>query len=287
MVGQIIKYAANFAVPVFIMIAGYYSYGKDEVVIRRRLIRMLGILALGLFVYFVCLIIIYLKHGNLLDWLSNLITLKSILKFFCFVTIDWAIPLWYLIAMSETYLIWYVVLLLKKTNIYKIYPILFLVKIFLTVYVETLDLAWFWKMNVVISVLPYFLLGYSLRKNSVRVDKIILIVCAVSGLVIAEMPIIFNTVVDFSCIGTVIYAIAIFIFAINYPNIGSGKTIQYIGDKLSLWVYIFHLPVSMLISKFLNGWVLPIITVIGSLMIAVLVDCVQKIIKRQKEVKSL
>ena len=44
--GEIVRLGADYAVPVFFMIAGYYAWGKDTAVIKRRLIKMLKILAI-------------------------------------------------------------------------------------------------------------------------------------------------------------------------------------------------------------------------------------------------
>ena len=49
-IGPIIPKAAGFGVPIFLMISGYYAFGKDSDVIKRRLIKIIKIF---LFAYYV------------------------------------------------------------------------------------------------------------------------------------------------------------------------------------------------------------------------------------------
>ncbi len=107
--GDIVKYSSTFAVPLFMMIAGYYSYGCDERKIKQRLVKIIKILLFGYICFFVCNITIAIKANSLLQWFSINYNWKNFILFFCFCTIRWAIPLWYLIAMTETYFFWMIV----------------------------------------------------------------------------------------------------------------------------------------------------------------------------------
>ena len=61
---------SQFAVPLFLMIAGYYAFECDENVVKRRLIKILKILAVGYCVYFVWSFGIQLLKGNGVEWLT-------------------------------------------------------------------------------------------------------------------------------------------------------------------------------------------------------------------------
>lgn len=48
------------------------------------------------------------------EWLLSVFSVKSIIKLLVFCTVDFAIPLWYLIAMAETYVFWLIIVKHKK-----------------------------------------------------------------------------------------------------------------------------------------------------------------------------
>lgn len=48
--------------------------------------------------------------------LKSYFSLKILAKAVCFCTIGFAVPLWYLIAMAETYAVWYFVVKAKKSK---------------------------------------------------------------------------------------------------------------------------------------------------------------------------
>ena len=59
-------------------------------------------------------ILLKISQGTVLEWLSLNFDHTTPIKYIVFCTIDFAIPLWYLIAMVETYFVWYFVVKYKK-----------------------------------------------------------------------------------------------------------------------------------------------------------------------------
>lgn len=49
------------------------------------------------------------------------------------------------------------------------------------------------------------------------------------------------------CVGVLVTAPAIFLIGIKNSGISIPKAVSYIGDKLSLFIYIIHLPVSLIL----------------------------------------
>ena len=105
---------ASFAVPLFLMVAGYFAFGKDEAVIKRRLFKILKIFLWSYAVFLVLHILFKIQQGVVAEWLSLNFNYTTPIKYIVFCTIDFAIPLWYLIAMVETYFVWYFVVKYKK-----------------------------------------------------------------------------------------------------------------------------------------------------------------------------
>lgn len=240
--GNIIAKISAFAVPLFFMIAGFYAYQKDISTIKRRLVKIAKILVYSLVLYTVYWFISHCITHSLADWLAHELRFKSLIKFIVFCTVDYAIPLWYLIAMLQTYILWYFVVKSEKEKllVYTL-PILFIAQFVSTSYVETLDLAWCLKINFVTRALAWFLLGYYINANKERVAKVKNIVIAFVGLLglsIALSHILLKTTLDCSCVGLFLYSMAIFITGIKYSDLSISNMLVYIGERLSLYIYI-------------------------------------------------
>jgi len=117
---------------------------------------------------------------------------------------------------------------------------------------ETKNLPWFWKVNFVIRGLPWFLLGYYLHSpkaeaiKNMRSDK--LWALAIIGFVIAVIPTAFDLPIKFTVIGYIPYAFGLFVLTLKNPGQSICRPMEYIGDCLSLYIYILH----TLIGKTLN-----------------------------------
>lgn len=285
MVGEIVKITSAYAVPVFFMIAGYYAFGKNEETVKRRLIKIVKIFIFAYFVFFVFKALLAFKNNELTEWLASSYSIKEIVKSVVFCTIDFAIPLWYLIAQIETYIFWYFAVKLKKENlIVRVLPVLFIIQVVLTTFCETNGLEWFWRVNFVTRSLTWFALGYYLHtvpeeKIKKLSDKKI-IVCALVGLIIVLIPTVFGLKIKFTSVGYIPFATALFVMALKHGERSICKPLEYLGDKLSLWIYIFHVPTSMMLKLVLktlfgvstdNGvylWIHPILTLFAVIIIS-------------------
>lgn len=257
MFGQIILNASAYAVPIFFMIAGYYAYGKDTSVVRRRFIKIIKIFLCAYILFFAYHCMIAIKNNEIGVWLNANFNLLTPIKYICFCTIDFAVPLWYLIAMVEVYICWYFIVKNKKEQFaIKFIPVLFALQILLTTYRDTMHLEWFWKTNFITRGMPWFLLGYYM--NTKKAEKIRnmdfyrLIILAVVGCVIAVIPTAFDLPVKFNVLGYIPFAFALFTLSLKNPSKSICKPIEYIGQKLSLNIYIFHLLIAGVIDVICN-----------------------------------
>ena len=221
--GEIISKIFQFATPIFYMIAGYFAFNCTEATIKRRLVKIVKIFLWSFLCYFGYNLIIHLTNGDIILWLKYNFDCKAIIKIIAFCTVDYAYHLWYIIAMIETYLLWWLVVRKQKQDIMlKLIPILFATLIFLEVFCETNNYEWFWKINFATKALPYFLMGYLIKKNNEKIlDKISfksVIASGIVGLTIALVPVIFSTKIRFSMVGIIIYLVSLFIIAIKLPS---------------------------------------------------------------------
>lgn len=292
--GEIVSKISQFAVPVFFMTAGYYAMGCSEKTIKRRLIKILKIFIYGYLWFLTYNILLQIKGGGvLIEWLVANYTIKSLVKYVIFCNIDFAVPLWYLIAMLETYILWYFVVKWKKENLFVyLIPLLFLFQLLLTIICETNEYAWFWKMNFLSRGLAWFLFGYyvcSVGKEAIDKKKdVVLAICAIVGCVVALIPVVLDTSIDFSCVGLLFFSIALFVIAVKHSSKVVCKPIAYIGDKLSLNIYIFHMLMGGSITLVLKSvfevntdsniflWAKPILTVVATVIFSqILYKCKQ------------
>lgn len=297
--GQIVLRASAYAVPIFYMIAGYYAYGIGSEDIERRLKKIVKIFLCAYSFFFLCNLTFSIKDHEVLQWLSLSYNWMTPLKYICFCTINFAIPLWYLIAMIETYIVWLLVLKKQKEHlVIKMLPILFLFQIILTFYCETMDLEWFWKMNFLAQAMPWFVLGYYLNTEAAQILHSIktsfLLVLIIVGSVIAVIPTALDLPLKFNVIGYIPYAFGLFALTLKNPSKSICRPVEFIGDKLSLYIYIIHAPLARAVGfsfrNFLNVNTLanpylmfrPIIVLLITLIMAWIIYKVKMVALREK-----
>ena len=281
---------SSFAVPLFLMIAGYFAFGKDESVIKRRFFKILKIFIWSYAVFLVLHILFKIQQGVVAEWLSLNFNYTTPIKYIVFCTIDFAIPLWYLIAMVETYFVWYFLVKHKKEHcVMFAIPFLFVFKVVLTTYCETMRVPWMFKMNFLTEAMPFFLFGYYLRSKEDFFKSIpytVLLLTMFAGCAFAAYNVAFDVPVKMFSLGTLFYSLAVFVIAIKLPNKSYCKPLEYIGDKLSLDVYIFHPIIGIVTVRLyqllfgvnlqtgLLGWVLPFAVVVLTIVFAQVLECI-------------
>ena len=109
--GEVVKHLASFAVPVFLMISGWFANpifmktkghedsSEEMVKIRRRWIKTARVLIYGLAVYFLTALLQRAGTDKVISYIQSFFTWKALWKAIVFCTVETAIPLWYMIAM--------------------------------------------------------------------------------------------------------------------------------------------------------------------------------------------
>ncbi|WP_408071413.1 acyltransferase family protein [Butyrivibrio sp. JL13D10] len=289
MIGTAMAKLAQFTVPIFAMIAGYYALNCDEAKIKKRLFRMCHIFLVALVWWLLYAVLMHFYNGDFIQWVKKELSIVTIVKFFVFINLDFAIPLWYLIGMIETYIVWFMAVKFKKEKDFvHLMPLLFLLQFVLTTYCETKGLPWSFKINFITRILAWFLLGYKIHDNEDniigKVNGIKLVWGVLLGEFIAFFHVIFKSRLDFSCVGIFLVSASLFIAAIKYKDISVSKTIEYLGDKLSLNVYIFHSIIAwifVVVAECLlpidtaNGlfpWINPVLTAVATIFLAQIIE---------------
>lgn len=300
LVGKIFSKAGAFAVPIFFLIAGFYAFNKQEKTIKQRLLKIIKIFIFAYIIFALNDLLFVAKNENLLTWFSRNFNLITPIKYIVFCSIGFAIPLWYLIAQIETYIFWiYVIRKKKESLIIKFIPVLFVAQVLLTTLCETMGLSWSWKINFVTRSLVWFVSGYyiaSLPKDKIQKINIwYLLFGMIMGLVIIFIPTFSKCYINFSCVGYIPLSISLFLIALRNPELSICRPIEFLGSTLSLWVYIFHVPVdSMLVLICKNifamnieaavfQWIKPVIVLIITIIFAFVFNLIiDKFINRKK-----
>lgn len=289
--GQITSTIAAFAVPIFYMVSGYFAWGKSAQTIQRRMLKICKIFLLGYLLYFVYGALVALGDHSLGTWLATNFNWKTPIKYILFCTIDFAVPLWYLIALIEVYILWYLIVKLQKEQLgVKLMPGLFALQILLALSCDALHLPRVFKVNFLTQAMPWFLLGYFMHTDKAKtyraLSKSLLCLLAGSGFFIALLPLLFPLPQSLGLIGYIPYAMGLFALALKEPNRSVCKSLEYVGEKLSLHVYLLHEPVagvlSILCANLLKVnvqenlwlWLHPVLTLICTALVAWLVHSI-------------
>lgn len=249
--GDVIKSLSLFAFPLFYMIAGYYSYGCDYEKIKRRFIKICKIFVFGYVLHFAFYLLMAVSEGTTREWFSENFGLKSIVLFFVFCIVKFSVPLWYLIAMAETYLFWMIVTKTgKQDKAVRFTYVLLLAGAVLTTVLLSKEINNY-SYIFIFRALPWFMLGYLFKSKYEAALKgmsnVFILIPVIIGWLISTSSNILDLPVKYHYVGVLVTAPAIFLIGIKNSGISIPKSISYIGDKLSLFIYIIHLPVSLIL----------------------------------------
>ena len=288
-VGEIVKCTSAYAVPLFFLIAGYFSFGKDEKVIKIRLIKMIKLFCFAVVMFFLFQGSLEIYLHALPEWLAENFNIKALVRMVFFCTIGFAGALWYLIAQIEAYVLWFFVVKYRKENLMvKLIPLLLILYYVIAVVVARKGLDWSVKANFITGCLPWFTLGYyihQLPKQRVgEIKNIYLLAAFLIGLAMSISSAVFDMRIILYPIGHILYATSLFLVGVKYPENCPIKCIAWIGDKLSLWIYIFHIPTSFFawqVIKILSRidtiaridlWLYPVMTIGLVIVVAYIFD---------------
>ena len=79
------------------------------------------------------------------------------------------------------------------------------------------------------------------------ISNVFILIPVIIGWLISTSSNILDLPVKYHYVGVLVTAPAIFLIGIKNSDISIPKAISYIGDKLSLFIYIIHLPVSLIL----------------------------------------
>lgn len=246
--GVAIKSISRFAVPFFFICSGFFLYGNSSEKILNKIIHILKLLLFSSVLYFAFNIALNFAGGGIegvLEYFSNLINLKSLLKLLLFNMPLSYTHLWYLLASIYVYFIYYVITKLKIPDKIVFAAAFFLIFAHLVIWQLNLSLNitenTFYVRNFLFIGFPFVTIGVFIKKHQHKIPKIstvnlILLLLLGAGLCVASRFIFGNKSLP---LGAIIISVSLFTFALNVKLEKCGKFVKNAGTY-STYIYIFH-----------------------------------------------
>ena len=294
--GQYVIAAARIAVPIFIMITGYFYTPESA---PRRIKKLLILLLTSSGIYLIWHSLIAAVKGELLAYLSETFTLKNILRFLLLNENHIQSHLWYLGAVLYVLII--VTLLLKispkyaKKILFIITPILLICDLVFGKYSLLLlhrEFSYVLLRNWLFVGLPFFCIGMWIKDHDIKLQKVIgskalLIFMALFTLTsFAER--FFLVSMDMNAkrdqyISTTLLAVTCFLFFLGYSS-EKGNRLAKLGREASTWIYILHPMVIYVLDSAVRrlgitniyGYVAPIAVFIITAIITMIINAIKK-----------
>ena len=277
--GDYIAAIGAFAVPIFFMVSGYFSYGANQIKTKHSILNTIKLIAI---VYFINLIRIFIMEScsisKMWDYLaSNVFTFKHMIMWLCINTTVISGVAWFLWALLYCYLLCYIFYNLFST--FKAYIIILIIGFLGGVVVQILfPIIGMNKMsinNVWFCGLPYFLLGkafHEKQKNLMLIIKTFnLLLMGLIGWGLITIGFLGKNGIAY--LGVLALVSALFINAIFTPNM-YNKLICTMGSKYAFFIYIMH-PIVMHIIECLQisstvwvDWIKPFVVLVITVLLA-------------------
>ena len=259
--GSVVDSLARFAVPLFFLISGFYSYKITCEKIKKRMISIVNLIVLSTACYgFIPMVfntIELLVDGDMegiVSLLSNHFSLEAIANLIFFSVPLCSLHLWYLFAILSVYLLFYFA---TKFNIND--KLIFIISFslmginmvigeglaFFEIVLPSHILRNFW-----ITGIPFFGLGMFVKKYEhkfAKVPKTIILASLIIG--IAESVLCSHYVRNNELyIGSLLILFAIVCIAIKYSDIEYPKFLTSL-EGCSTYIYIFHIAIAIGIEE--------------------------------------
>lgn len=299
--GSILCSVGVSGVVFFFLVSGFYAYDADDQTACRNLLkrfkRNLIVTLIAVLVYLLVTVAEQLALGTFGAWAAKLsdpwLYLRMLLLGdFEFIHGD---PLWFMPALLYSYLILY---LLHRFHIskyaYILLPVLLLLRIGMETYTNSFGADWHLSGNFLVGGLPVMLLGHYLasKKDSYAQVPLYLTV----PYLLISMALLFVTVnvrffgLDVSQIFKIWLALEAFLLALRLPGKRAIPALEALGRKYSLYIYLFHYLIGILLKDLLlsvgapewvGQWLLPPAVILLSILLAAGIYAVKNRSRRQ------
>ncbi len=263
--GDLIKGFMRFAIPLFFMVSGYYCYYTDREIAAKKI----GGKIKHIFTIFLTAVLFWLtvsvamgllgdNYGGINGIIAALkmqFTLKNMV-YWVFLNQDPFIKiLWFISALLYVYIL---LIPINKYNLYKhgyIASIVFLIAHVILgnvtkLYGIKVDAVYY--RNFLLFGFPFFMMGHFIRANQDGLTKKFTVKMCVVFIVLGELLVIpewFFIGKTEMYIGNILTTFFVFVLTIILPARKKDSFITTIGRDMSLFIYITHMFVGMVMEK--------------------------------------
>lgn len=296
---SILEAIIRVAVPIFVIISGYYSYFGDKSVdvfekYKKRAIKIGKLIIITWIIYFIYKWIAIYPGDSFVQVISNVYNNNSIFALVVLNIEPLAWHSWFLYALLYCYIL---MLISTKYNInvnvfYKYIPVLLLLNIILGELssLVSINIESSYSRNFLLYALPYFLIGYAIHEKNLynKISNKSLIITSILSiiLIIIERR---ATGRYNMYIGNIFLSIAICILGIKNPNALKCKNLEWIGRNIYTHIYILHLVIVWILEMIeKNNGIVPskiwyinsIIVFVVTAIISICIYYINKILKK-------
>lgn len=248
--GEIIKGIARFAVPLFFLISGYFAYGREDAVLRRREIHILRLYVGAVAVYYLWAAIRYfLSQRTFAQMGAELFPDggRTVSDLLFFNRTAMAPHLWFMGTLVYCYL-FYRLLARKRLEerAYLLIPVLLAANLFLG---EGRGLTGIavpvrWIRSFWLTGFPFFLWGswFACREKQGRLQlhRGAGMALVAGGMLLSSVECLWSGY-DELYVGSILTAGGLFSLALAFADLGKGSLLARIGERDSANIYLWHM----------------------------------------------
>jgi len=248
--GEIIKGIARFAVPLFFLISGYFAYGREDAVLRRRESHILRLYVGAVAVYYLWAALRYfLSRRTFAQMGAELFPDggRTVSDLLLFNRTAMAPHLWFMGALVYCYL-FYRLLARKRLEerVYLLIPVLLAANLLLGegrgltgIVVPVRWIRSFWLTGF-----PFFLWGswFACREKQggLRLHRGAGMALVAAGMILSSVECLWSGY-DELYVGSILTAEGLFRLALAFPDLGKGSLLARIGERDSANIYLWHM----------------------------------------------
>lgn len=256
-VGTVVDALSRFAVPLFFITSGYYSYNNTVSKHKAKAIRLIKMFVLVTLLYHCATIAVYLVQGEFAEisaYLASLFNLKQIIKFLCFNNTLSSTHLWFLLALAYSYILHSFATKYKVSNkVLTLYAVAALsLHLILGEYLKlfSINIENIYVRNFALMGYPLFIVGLIIKQHEQKILNIknsvlipVFCIGVIDVLVIRYLS-------DFTemYLGTLMIVFVLFVVALKYPNIKLSNFMLTLCAS-NLYIYLYHKFVGFVITK--------------------------------------
>ncbi len=288
-IGGMMNGLARFAVPLFFMVSGYFSFGRGMDTVRRRLRNTFRVFLTANIVYFLWDLFVLYRDGALtLTAVSDLFAPGALAEFVFLNQSPFMYHLWFLGALLYCYLFYGLLVRFgKEERVYILIPVCLVVNLVLGEGLGILErsVPVAYMRNFWVTGLPFFLWGHwfarEQKENRLHVGMKSCLFAMGVGACLSMGEMLLSGGAELY-VGSILMTAGIFAVAVQNPAWGKGSLLARSGEKDAQHIYLWQVMVYSLTSSLAHSlgvsghklyeWLMPLAVCLASWTLAEILE---------------